>query len=164
MIDKYNMRCIALITMVTGFGFMAMAAKNVMVAKDDPGDIESLRAAINNLADTFGSKYPKDEEYLERLEKIQDSNSREFLDLQKEALIANPLVSGQPVLYISRRQYPGGHHNTETMFQSDEQNAGKYNSIVGGSMKSVDLAKGGEVTTIVPAGAAECVRDPELSY
>ena len=46
--------------------------------------------------------------------------------LRREALLANPLVSGQPLLFVVRHQYRPDHHNTETMFQTGEINTGSF--------------------------------------
>ena len=55
-----------------------------------------------------------------------------------EALLANPLVGGQPYLFVVRPQYRPDHHNTETMFQTGEINTGSFRG--GGAMKVIDLA------------------------
>jgi len=127
-----------------------------------PNSVESLRAAIHNLTATFGRKYPRGKEFLARLDQLDEKATEEFKKLQHEALVANPLVSGQPILYVSRAQYPGDHHNTANMFQTDEINTGKYRSR--GALKMVDLADGGRVTTILDHSPTSTPRDPEVSF
>ncbi|MCX7825195.1 MAG: hypothetical protein N2689_06515 [Verrucomicrobiae bacterium] len=87
----------------------------------------------------------------------------EFAALQREALTANPLVSGQPILFVVRRQYQPGHHNTETFFPAaqHEYNTGAFTP--GGAMKTIDFARGGVVKTLIelPDGV---VRDPEVHF
>ena len=156
------MKRIGILIAIAGTACVVMA-ENKAVINNGTNDAESLRAAIEDLSETFGRKYPNGKEYLKRLDEITDQKSPEFQALQREALIANPLVSGHPILYVSRKQFPGGHHNTETMFQSDAHNAGKYRHNYGGSLKTVDLASG-KVTIIVAAGKTECARDPEVSF
>jgi hypothetical protein len=128
------------------------------------GDVEALRAAIEDLISTFGTKYPGGREFLARLKEMGDEPGEEFGKLRREALVANPLVSGQPILYVSRKQWPGDHHNTANMFQTNEINTGKYRSR--GYLKMVDFAKGGEakVETILDPGPTSTPRDPELSF
>lgn len=46
--------------------------------------------------------------------------------LAREALLANPLVGGQPILFVVRSQYRSDHHNTATMFQKGEINEGSF--------------------------------------
>ena len=46
--------------------------------------------------------------------------------LRREALIANPLVSRQPIVFVVHKQYKPDHHNTATMFQTGEINAAKF--------------------------------------
>lgn len=122
---------------------------------------DSLRAAIQNLIGTFGNRYPKGKTYLARLDEIckNDINgsSKEFMALQREALIANPLVSDQPLLYVWRNQYKlGGFHAIDTLFHTCEANTHCFQGP--GAMRTVDL-KTGKVTTLVEAPHG-IVRDP----
>jgi hypothetical protein len=86
---------------------------------------------------------------------------RDIAAFQREALIANPLVSGRPILFVARPQYRPDHHNTETMFQTGEINTASFEG--GGAMKAVDLAGGGKARTLieVPEGIA---RDPDVHF
>ena len=96
---------------------------------------QSLHAAIQDLMATFQDRYPKGKEYLARLDGVR--SPAEFEALQREALVANPLVSGQPLLFIARAQYVPDHHNSETMFQTGEINTGSFRGP--GAMKRIDL-------------------------
>jgi hypothetical protein len=131
-----------------------------------------LRAAIRDLAAAHGPAYPKGAEFLERLDRIDKDllagegdafeKARTGLDaLRREALLANPLVSGRPILFVVRRQYRPDHHNTETMFQTGEINTGSFEG--GGALRVIDLARGGETRTLweSPAGLA---RDPDVHF
>lgn len=133
--------------------------------------VDSLHAAIVDLVGTFGDRYPQGESYLNRLEKLERRAAgatpeqlvqiqKELESLRHEALVANPLVSGQPILFVVRPQYRPDHHNTATMFQTGEINTGSFQG--GGAMKRVDLARS-KVTTLieVPKGIA---RDPDISF
>ena len=62
----------------------------------------ALKAAIEDLIDTFGNRYPNGDKYLAKLRSIKRDDHSGFLKLQREALVANPLVSGQPILFIMR--------------------------------------------------------------
>jgi len=125
-----------------------------------------LRDAITDLMATFDSRYPKGREFLRRLAEIEraelaDKRMNDKLNaLRREALIANPLVSGHPIAFIMRRQYKGDHHNTATMFQTNEINTRSFQGPA--ELKTIDFAAGGKVTTLVkvPNGVA---RDPEVS-
>ena len=136
------------------------------------GTPEMLRAAIQYLAEAFGARYPKSAEYLTRLAALEPGLAsadpavrkpaqRDFVALQREALIANPLVSGQPILYVSRNQYRPDHHNTETMFQTDEINTGSFQGP--GALKAVDFANGAAVKTLVATDTG-VVRDPDVYF
>ena len=137
-----------------------------------PGSPETLRAAVADLAATFGERYPRAKEYLARLDEIErrlkgadgeakDKVFSEFLALQREALLANPLVSGQPILFVVREQYRGDHHNTATMFQTGEINTGSFRGKA--ALKAVSVGAGGKVRTLLamPTGV---IRDPEVSF
>ena len=80
---------------------------------------------------------------------------------QREAILTSPLLVARPILFAVRRQYRSDHHNTETMFQTGEINTSSFEG--GGALKTIDLAHGGKVTTLleVPRGVA---RDPEVSF
>jgi hypothetical protein len=106
-----------------------------MLQAGEPVSKDSLRAAIQDLIATFKDRYPKGQEYLSRLDLAQTADELEAL--QREALVANPLVSGQPVLFIARHQYASDHHNTETMFQTGEICTGKFTGP--GAVKVIDL-------------------------
>lgn len=132
-----------------------------------PSEIQAgnLREAIKDLTAKFGARYPKGQEFLKQLDAAEKEDDQDAMGkIATEALIANPLVSAQPMLYILRPQYPGDHHNTATMFQTREINTGSFNKMGGGALKMVDLGNGGKVTMLVDAGATGSVRDPELSF
>ena len=131
-----------------------------------------LRPAIADLSETFGDRYPKGEAFLARVGQLEPRAKQadleqaaavkaDVLELQREALLANPLVSGQPILFVVRHQYKPDHHATATMFQNGEINTRSFQG--GGAVKTIDLAKNGKVATLldVPNGVA---RDPEVSF
>ena len=134
-----------------------------------PDQAVGLRSAILDLMTTFGDRYPRGPEFLARLEQTEqrwrDSTNldalAEFVELQREALIANPLVSGQPILYIVRPQYRSSYHAIDTLFHTDEANTRDFEG--GGAMKLIDFGDGGRTWTVldVPEGIA---RDPEVHF
>ncbi len=151
----------------------AWAAAPSLPAAALPG-AESLRAAIDDLTTTFGARYGRAGEYLRRLDDLQSRAGRasgaeaqrvqaEYEQLRREALVANPLVSGYAILFVVRPQYRPDHHNTETMFQTGEINTASFEG--GGAMKTIRFVPGGapEVETLVevPRGI---VRDPEVHF
>jgi len=139
------------------------AAHEPGAAASERPDPAALRAAIEYLQATCGERYGRGQEFLERLNALEKSpDEAGLLALQREALVANPLVSGQPVLFVARPQYRPDHHNTETMFQTGEINTKSYTG--GGSLKAIDFAKGGEVRTLVDPGKEGVVRDPDVSF
>ncbi|MHC4503854.1 MAG: HzsA-related protein, partial [Planctomycetota bacterium] len=73
-------------------------------------NFESLRLAIEDLTRTFGSRYPDGQRYLARLRKLEKAVKEgsapleplaiEFDKLFKEALVANPLIDFDKLLFV----------------------------------------------------------------
>ena len=68
---------------------------------------EALRLAINDQVATFGTRYPRGKEFLERLDKIEaevatPENANALADLQRDAMLANPLLDFEKLLLIKR--------------------------------------------------------------
>lgn len=148
----------------------------VVAAADTPqapdvaecGSPESLRAAICDLLADFGPRYPAGDAFLDRLDRLApqvragaEGSRAAFRQLQREALIANPLVSGTPVVFVERPQYAPDHHNTGTDFQPGEISAPAFRP--GAAIRAVDFGRGGLVRTLltVPDGVA---RDLDVHY
>ena len=100
-------------------------------------EVQAVRLAVNDLIATFAGRYPQGRQYLARLDRIESEMKaaagpkaqelqQQFETLRREALLANPLVSGQPLLFVVRAQYAPDHHNTATMFQTGEINTGSF--------------------------------------
>ena len=79
-----------------------------------------------------------------------------------QSLAVNPLVGAQPIIFVVRPQYPVDHHNTATMFVTDEINTKSYHP--GGIIRTIDFAKGRMVKTIFDAGQTGGIRDIDVSY
>ncbi|RKY08498.1 MAG: hypothetical protein DRP66_04425, partial [Planctomycetota bacterium] len=133
--------------------------------------IERLRLAIDDLLETFGEGYGQGEVFLRRLADIENGlkkavgGERQVLvkrldDLRREALVANPLVSGQPILFVVRKQYRPDHHNTATIFQTGEINTKSFTPKA--MLKTFDPADGRTHTLLdIPDGV---IRDPEVYF
>ena len=82
-------------------------------------NFRAVRQAVEDLATTFGKKYPKGREYLGRLDAMEKAvqeavagtsppaerlaAAREFLALRQEALAANPLLDFDRLLLVKRK-------------------------------------------------------------
>lgn len=137
---------------------------------------ESLRNAITDLIETFDDRYPSGKQYLtkldlleKRLAALEKEDKKEAIAecikeldaLKREALVANPLVSGQPILYVWRNQYKlGGHHAIDTLFHTGENNTHCFQGP--GALKILEL-KTGKITTLVETKDG-IVRDPEVHF
>lgn len=144
------------------------------VAPTPAQQADSLHAAIADLIADFGPRYPGGGTYLKELDALKlrlsdsDAKRREAatnaLDvLRREALTANPLVSGAPFLFVVRHQYAPDHHNTGTDFQP-----GPYIYLIGrhrpgAALKVVDFAGSGESRTLVETKEG-CIRDPDVDF
>ncbi len=109
--------------------------------RDEAGDVDgaeagALRLAIEDLIATFGQGYPRGREYLARLGRVDAAG---FAQLQREALVDNPLVSGQPLLFVVRGLDTVGTH--EYMLAHAFRGRG-------GALKLLDV-KTGRTRTIV---------------
>ena len=164
----YTLTLIALL-LVGGMVGRAAAVRNSAPVKEKQ---LALRAAIKDLMTTFGDRYPGGRGYLTKLSDIERRIDKagqtdtakieaEFVNLQREALIANPLVSGQPILFVVRQQYQADHHNTATIFKTGEINTNSFHG--GGALKTIDLAKVGDAKTLIES-AEGVVRDPEVHF
>ena len=147
----------------------------------DAASRQSLRRAIIDLTETFANRYPGGKLWLAKLDAAEgrlaalrtqgqpeaiEKCLREIETLRREALLANPLVSGRPILYVRRHQYRPDHHGTETMFQAGEINTASFQG--GGALKTIEFEclPGGEKQNLrtlvdVPQGV---VRDPDVSF
>ncbi len=157
--------------LILGLAALVVAAgANRLGAAGLPG-AAALRAAIVDLTETFGDRYPQGGRYLDRLGELEraardaaqpsEALLARLETLRREALLANPLLTGQPILFVVRPQYKSDHHNTATMFQTGEINTGSFQG--GACLKTLNLARGGEVKTLLelPEGI---VRDPDVRF
>ncbi len=87
--------------------FLFFASARLYAANDGSPDPVAIRLAIEDMSDAFGEDYPNADAYLEELDALEsapESSERaaKLLDLQKRALLANPLLEGRRILAIKR--------------------------------------------------------------
>jgi hypothetical protein len=112
--------------------------------------IESLRLAIEDLIQTFGDQYPDGQAYLNRLRSVDGEG---FAKLQREALLANPLVSDQPLLYVVRAPDTNGTHGYVEPHAFAKQ---------GASLKLLDVSNGAGKTIVETADGI--IRNPCVHF
>ena len=144
-------------------------------------DLDPLQAMLEDLAAGFPERFGQASALLERLSayrrgvadvdallkgaisRDQSEEAVRLLDgaiaFQRQVAAEHPLLDGRPLLFVVRHQYAVDHHNTETIFHTDEPNVGKYQP--GGALKAIDL-RTGETRTLVDPGPEGAVRDPEV--
>ncbi len=65
--------------------------------------VRALRAAISDLASTFGDRYPHGDAFLERLKRLEaNPSAKELARLEKDALLSNPLLDSGRILVVRR--------------------------------------------------------------
>ena len=94
---------LCLLTIATAFGKDAVAAEAGGFAKR----VTALRTAVKDLIGTFGERYPDGRKFLARLDEVDEKG---FEKLQREALLANPLLSDRPLLFVVRHPDRVGTH------------------------------------------------------
>ena len=135
---------------------------------------EPLRRAIEHLRDRFPREYSQGADYLQQLDRLEarmaaspgqqmEELQAEFDALRYQALVANPLVSGQPILFVVRQQYTYDHHNTHNFSPDAEHEFNQGHFRPGSALKIFDLAAGGEVRTLLEAPEG-VVRDPRVHW
>jgi len=164
---------------------LATIAADSAPAPDSPFNVDlrrhcatrlaSVRAAVEDLSQTYGVLYPKATERLAKLDDLQSrleaiggtrvrSQARDLAAeveaVGREALLDNPLLRAQPILYVSRNQYKRDHHNSETMFQNGAVHGGFDG---GGALRLLTLGDEPQVATLLDAPAG-MVRDPDLHF
>ena len=127
------------------------------------GDSRSLRLAIEDLTATFGHQYPKGREYLRRLEELEGSGVQDGAAklgaLQREALLANPLLRFGRLLLVRRAESNLG-LTPNWGGKTDIGKVGYDNEIVVLSPVSPD----GTLTTLYRPGHGEFVGDLDLHW
>lgn len=144
-------------------------------------NFEALRKAVKDIYSQFPKEY-KAEKFRTELDKLSLEHSaitkriknneastykqlidflKRYEEVKKEVLLSNPLILNQPIIFTTRHQYAKDHHNSATLFHTNETNTNSF--APGGSMKVIDLKKGGKVTTLIEKTDG-VVRDPEISY
>lgn len=150
----------------------------------------TLGPAIRNLMDSFGAEYPRGGEFLERLDRLEalcgqmardmetlaggeesiaelarrmQSLLDELLALQRESLVANPLVRDRPILYVVRHPYTYDHHNTHNFSPDAEHEFNQGHFKPGGALKRIDLGAGGRITTLLETSEG-VIRDPRVHW
>ncbi|MDA3927201.1 MAG: hypothetical protein PF904_21215 [Kiritimatiellae bacterium] len=124
--------------------------------------ITSLKAAVQELEKKFRDKYPG-EKFMKAIAAVEDGADAAAIEsIRFDALVrSNPLLTANSILFVTRKQYRSDHHNTATLFQTGEINAGSYDSE--GSFKLLDV-KSGTVKNLYNPGPKVTVRDPEIDF
>ncbi|GHT44324.1 hypothetical protein FACS189454_01390 [Planctomycetales bacterium] len=96
------MRCLFVFSILVVSVTSLFAYDNGIVPVNTP---ESARRMINDLIETYGEKYPKGAELLERLDKVSGEKQKELDTLIREAALANPLLDFDKILCVRRKPH-----------------------------------------------------------
>jgi len=135
-----------LLAIATVFGNDAAAGE----AGGFAGKVAALRSAVEDLIGTFADRYPDGPEFLARLDEVDE---KEFGKLQREALLANPMVSDRPLLFVVR--YPD-HYGTHYYL------GGYTFKRSGSALKLLDVKTGKTETLLEDPGRA--IRSPCVHF
>lgn len=157
-------------------------------------NFQSLRMAIRDLQESYPSEYHDGKQYLSELSGLEQEFKpiltafqsqqevnivenkflqivKNLLSLQRKALISNPLIINQPVLYVVRQQYWGNHGPTNTMFQNGEDFPGGVGGLKawrsdGSALKLIEFDRDGRTKSLKtlltkPFGM---IRDPDIGF
>ncbi|MBN1127004.1 MAG: hypothetical protein JXA82_18525 [Sedimentisphaerales bacterium] len=143
--------------------------------------LDSLQSAVEDLIETFPQEYKLGREAVQELrryrgffvepeigyradltywERLLNETGTQAEQFRRDVLLANPLVSAQPILFVVRHQYRPDHHNTATIFQTGEINTSSFTG--GAALKLLDV-KTGQVHTLLET-ATGVIRDPEVHF
>ena len=141
--------------------------------------LPALRLAVKDLAETFAGRYPRGREFLERIDLLEKAAATADVGrlkwiververLRRDALLANPLLVRQPIVFVVRAQFRTHYHAIDTLFHTGELNPDRgmkpHADLFegGGALKILDPATG-RVTTLLetPQGV---VRGPDVHY
>ena len=93
---------------LVGVSASLLLASAVQAAGPAPEKIEALRLAINDLTSSFPTNYTRGAEFLRKLDAVHDE--AEFTAVQREALLANPLLDFDQLLVLRRDFGAKAHH------------------------------------------------------
>jgi hypothetical protein len=120
----------------------------------------SLKAAVKHMISAFGDSYRQGRTLLAKIDQLKPGDAKALTELQRRALLANPLLGDGRILFVARKQYANNHGTEATMCQTGEVNTKYFRP--GSTLKVLNLSNG-KVDTILesPKGV---IRDPELHF
>ncbi len=138
------------------------------------GTPTSLRLAIQDLKMTFGARYPKADEFLARLAKIEpamdkDEGKKAFEELKREALMANPLLDFDKLLLVRRRGSSGmpanwqGNSSLKTQDTVDKK-TGKRRPAFDNELVTLSPLLDGKLTVLYEPSGGQFVGDFDLHF
>lgn len=151
-------------------------------AASDPvsRETESLRRAVDDLIATHGAKYPRGEEYLSRLSRLERTVAVEgatperwaaLRALSREALLANPALDFDRILVVQRktkapaRQAEGRSLGAGTSNWSTSDTLPRTGEFEDALVVLSDLRGSGRLTPLYrPETAGETILDPVLHF
>jgi len=139
--------------------FIGTTRNSTIEEKESVSRIENLKLALNEIASLEGSEISR-KRFLREINALQNEwDSIGFIELQKQILLQNHELPKE-LVFVARHQYKVDHHNTATIFQTDEINT---ESFTPGASLNIFNIKTGQTSTILETNEG-CLRDPEVSF
>jgi hypothetical protein len=143
-------------------------------------NFESELKLVKVLKLSYGENYDYDESFklinlgnnkIESYKKILKSGAlshfkslrmfnKKMEQLSKKIVLSNPILKDLDIVFTSRAQYTKDHHNTATLFHTNEINTKSFTP--GGAMKILSLGSN-KIKTLIETKDG-IVRDPEISF
>lgn len=131
-------------------------------------NVVAIRRAIEDLVHTYGDKYPGGSEYMARLDGIEKKLAggggdnidlvKEAVDLQRDALLANPLLDFERLLLVKRKA------NNMGLPQNWQGNCSIGKGGYDNEIAVMPVMPGGNLTTLFKPANGEFVGDVDLNF
>ncbi len=126
-------------------------------------DVRALRMAIEDLSESFPGKFTRGAEFLKRLNAVRDE--KEFAALQREALLANPLLDFEQLLLVKRKVGEGKGEGQAMGLPQNWQGDCALGGVYENEIAVLSPVKpDGKLTTLFKPGKPVFVGDVDLNF
>jgi hypothetical protein len=130
-------------------------------ASDTNIDYSQKRHQLLQVYDDLKLKFGDDYECSLSRNQILNAKNADLIRIEKEVILANPYLKA-PVYFVKRHQYAKDHHNSETIFHTNEINTGSYRK--GGTLSRLVIRNGQVESSDVLTSNDGVYRDIEVNY
>ncbi len=126
--------------------------------------LERILKVFDDLTQKFGDEYQVNLNRNEITDLISSSSKvkkNEVDAIEKQVILSNPLLNA-PIYFVRRHQYAADHHNSETIFHTNETNTHKYQG--GGVLSKLQISPNGAKVVDLLESTEGVYRDIEVNY